>query len=153
MAPPLQIKTTGNGLPWSSACESTKNRNRKSPRFSVANVPVASQTTVGTFFSSKNRKKNHKRLRLLVARKSLWGGKKTLLGPKNRCDFFTCVSKSQSQWQKSRDTWCSGRPAYITNSKHENCKCHLGLIHSKRLQEGKCNLWVTNPRDLLTRRR
>ena len=36
--------------------ESTKNRNRKSPRFSVANVPVASQTAMGTFFARKNRK-------------------------------------------------------------------------------------------------
>ena len=35
-----------------------KNRKRKSPRFSVVNVPVASQTAVGTLFFSKNREKN-----------------------------------------------------------------------------------------------
>ena len=34
--------------------KSTKNRHRKSPRFSVANVPVASLTAMGHFFPVKN---------------------------------------------------------------------------------------------------
>ena len=38
--------------------ESTKkDRNRESPRFSVANIPVASQTAMGTLFSFENRSK------------------------------------------------------------------------------------------------
>ena len=72
--------------------ESTKTRNRKSPRFSVANVPVASQTVVGTLFSSKNCKKNRDRLRLFVARKKSQsslggGGDKALLGSKRSLRF------------------------------------------------------------------
>ena len=43
--------------------------NRKSPRFSVTNVPVASQTAMGTFFSSKNPKKNRDRQRFSGCRK------------------------------------------------------------------------------------
>ena len=90
--------------------ESNKNRNRKSPRFSVANVPVASQTAVGTLFSPKNCKNNRNRLRFFVAgkhRKSLWGGGGLFWGPRNRCEFFTYVRKSQSLSQKNRDTWCT----------------------------------------------
>ena len=37
-----------------------KNRNRKSPRFSVANVAVASQTAVLSFLALKRHKKNAK---------------------------------------------------------------------------------------------
>ena len=47
-----------------------RNRNRKSPRFSVANVPVARQTTVGTLFYLEKWQKNRNRQRLSVARKN-----------------------------------------------------------------------------------
>ena len=39
----------GRGCGIRRGAESTKNRNRKSPRFFVANFPVASQTAMGTF--------------------------------------------------------------------------------------------------------
>ena len=83
----------------------------KSPRFSVANVPVAGQTAVGTLFSSKNRKENRNRLRLRVARKiaRLSGVEKKLssFGAQKSMRFFTCVRKSQSQSQTNRDAWCT----------------------------------------------
>ena len=73
--------------------ESTKNRNRKSPQFSVANVLVASQTAAGTLFSSKKRKKNRKLLAIFVARKhrkALWGrgGERHFWCPKKSLRFF-----------------------------------------------------------------
>ena len=46
---------------FESHTESTKNRNRKSPRHFVANVPVASQTAVGMLFARKNRKSRRNR--------------------------------------------------------------------------------------------
>ena len=71
---------------FSSRPESTKHRNRKSPRFSVANVPVAGQTEVGTFFSPK---KFANRIAiasvfLFFARKDCKAllGARTLLGPR-----------------------------------------------------------------------
>ena len=71
--------------------KSTKNRNRKSPRFLVAYVPAASQAAAGTFFfPRKNSKINRNRLRFAIARrnrKAPLGGQ--FWGPKNRYDFFT----------------------------------------------------------------
>ena len=71
---------------WTSCTESAKDRNSKSPQFSVADVPVASQTAVGMPCSSKNRKKDRHRLRVSIAlknRKDL--GSEKLLGLKHRC--------------------------------------------------------------------
>ena len=69
--------------------------------------PPPRQTAVGTFFSSKNRKKNRNRLRFFVEQEKLQGSlgprrKKHFWGPKSRCDFFTCIRQSQSQ--ENRDT-------------------------------------------------
>ena len=92
-------------LRLNSIAESTKNRNHKLPQSSVANVPVASQTSVGMLFFPR---KVTKRIAIafFIAGKShgsLGGGH--CWGPSLR--FFTCVRKAQSQSQKYRDTWCT----------------------------------------------
>ena len=82
--------------------ESTKDCNRKSPRFSVANVPVASQTAVGTLFFPE---KSQKELQSLAtfrckkfARVSGGGEKKHFWGPKHRCDCFpTSVNRNRNR--------------------------------------------------------
>ena len=50
--------------------ESTKNRYRRSLRFSVANVPVANHTAEGTRLSSKSCKKKRDGYQFAVARES-----------------------------------------------------------------------------------
>ena len=106
-------------------CSEKQNRNRKSPQFSVANVPVPSQTAVGTLSYSKNSKNNCNRLRFFVARKNLGGGEGRFWGPKSRCDLFTCVRKSQSQSQSS-----SCHPSlyfqHASNSSSLPCPCLVG---------------------------
>ena len=60
------------------------------------------------FFSEKSQKESQ----LLVIfchknnRKALWGARH-IWGSKNRCDFFTCVRRTQLQSHKNRDTWCT----------------------------------------------
>ena len=68
--------------------ESTKTRNRKSPQFSVTNVPVASQTAVGTFFPRKIAKRIDIASDILSQGKLQgFSGGKTVLGSKKSLRF------------------------------------------------------------------
>ena len=88
--------------------ERTKNRNRNSQRFFVANVPVASQTAMGSPFSSKDRKKKSQSLATSCRkenRKAFFGGGRTLLGAKEPLRFFTCDRNRNCR--KIANAWCT----------------------------------------------
>ena len=74
------------------ACtESTKNRNRKSLQFFVANVSVASQTAMDALFLEKSAKKNRTIASDFPSQgevaRAFWG-EGQFEGPKNRCGFL-----------------------------------------------------------------
>ena len=76
--------------------ESTKNRNRKAPWFPVAKVSAASQTAVGTLFFLFLEKSPKESQSLAIFRRKdksqgFLGGGGHFWGPKNRCEFSTCV--------------------------------------------------------------
>ena len=84
--------------------EGTKNRNRKSPRFSVADVPVANQTAVGTrFFSSEKIAQ-----RIAIASDFPSQGRiARLSGGKGSFSFEKSLQLFQSQSRKNPHTWCT----------------------------------------------
>ena len=91
--------------------ESTKTRNRKSPRFSVANVPVASQTAMGTLVSSKNRTKNRTKCRDLsvIAITTFYAAEKSLriFGPQECLSQYS-ENNARCEATRRRQRWGGG---------------------------------------------